>query len=112
MCPVLPLGEDKPSIQAQHRGIQHFSPCCPRFLLYNPLYRQTSGLHRRPLPALMEGLSPIADQTEASFDTQDGGDLGFPGFDVSNSSPGDPQRNIDEAHSSPVLESEPQAYLR
>ena len=61
---------------------------------------------------MMEGLSPIADRTEASFDTQHG-DLEFPDLDVSYGSSGAPQGNCcHEAHCSPVLESEPLAYLR
>ena len=64
---------------------------------------------------MMEGLSPIADRTEVSFDTQHG-DLEFPDLDVSYGSSGAPQGyhqgNCHEAHCSPVLESEPLAYLR
>ena len=83
------------------------------------LCRQISGNNRAPLPG-MEGLSPIADverESEASFSTQHGELLEFPDLDVSyGSSSGTPRGprvggGQGSIHS-PVLESEPLAYLR
>ena len=115
------LGFDTSSAQRCVLSLAHPPPPPPPSLTLS-LYltttsqcRQSSGPHRVQLPPMMEGLSPIADQTEASFNTHHG-DLEFPDLDVSYGSvtgtPAGHPASSHNTHNSPALESEPLAYLR